>query len=170
MFADEWKLAVAWSFGVAFGIALMTLAVVLISRPFRSRRREAQLVRARRDFHRLRERLEVKFFALASQGGKPRGLEWTNCDFEDDVVYARDRHTGQLSAFVAVTISFAAVPGGAMEAVDAVGDLRAATAVFRMENGCWNTDGRAIFNLNPAEAVRFFQENLELVCQEPGRV
>jgi hypothetical protein len=160
MFATGWILAAAVIVGVAIFLAL---AALLVWRPYRLRRKEAQFARARQDFHRLRERLEVKFFALASQGGKPRGLEWTGCEFEDAVVYARDRRNGQLSAFVGVTISFAAVPGGEMDEVEAVGDLRAATAVFRLDHRCWNTDGRAIFNLNPAEAVRFFQENLELV-------
>ncbi len=118
---------------------------------------------ARRDFHRLRERLEAKFFALASRAGKPRGLEWISCDFEDLVVYARDRRSGELSAFVGVTIQFAAIPGGEMEDVAAADDPREATAVFRLDARSWNTDGRAIFNLNPAEAVRYFRENLELV-------
>ena len=69
-----------------------------------------------------------------------------------------------------VTISFEAVPGGGMEEVEAVGNLRAATAVFRVDKGHWATDGRAIFNLNPAEAVRYYQDNLELVCDESPHV
>ena len=43
---------------------------------------------------------------------------------------------------------------------------RAATAVFRVERGNWATDGRALFNLTPTEAVSYYQENLELVAQE----
>ena len=104
---------------------------------------------------------------IASRSGKPRGLEWTSCDFDDAVVYARDRRSGELSAFVAITIGFEAVEGGPMEGVEAVGNLRAATAVFRVRRRSWATDGRAIFNLNPTEAVRYFQENLELVGHEP---
>ncbi len=72
-----------------------------------------------------------------------------------------------MSAFVAITISFEAIEGGPMEGVEAVGNLRAATAVFRVRRRSWATDGRAIFNLNPTEAVRYFRENLELVGQEP---
>jgi len=149
---------------------LVCVGVILVLctawRPVRSALRENQFARLRKDFHHKRERLEAKFYDLASHSGKPRGLEWTNCDFDDDVVYARDRSSGQLSAFVGVTISFDAVEGGGMEHVEAVGNLRAATAVFRVEHGHWATDGRAIFNLNPSEAVRYFQRNLEMVGQE----
>ena len=53
-----------------------------------------------------------------------------------------------------------------MEDVEAVGNLRAATAVFRVERGIWATDGRALFNLNPTEAIAYYQDNLELVGQE----
>ena len=53
-----------------------------------------------------------------------------------------------------------------MEEVEAVGNLRAATAVFRVENGTWATDGRTLFNLNPSEAIAYYQDNLELVGHE----
>ena len=69
-----------------------------------------------------RERLEAKFFQLAAASGRPRGLEWTGCDFDDDVVYARDRRSGELCALVAVTIRFEAQEGGGMEDVEAVSD------------------------------------------------
>ena len=128
---------------------------------------ESEYERSRREFHRQRERLEAKFFDLASNSGKPRGLRWTDCSFEDDVTYARNRSTGELSAFVAATIAFEAIEGGLMEDVEAVGNLRAATAVFRLDHGQWQTDGRAIFNLNPTEAIAYYRENLVLVGQEP---
>ncbi|HZZ73430.1 MAG TPA: hypothetical protein VFE24_14345, partial [Pirellulales bacterium] len=82
------------------------------------------------------------------------------------VVYARQRDSGELSALVAATISFEAIEGGGMEHVEAVGNLRAATAVFLFRRGRWSTDGRALFNLNPTEAVKYYQANLELVSQE----
>ena len=53
-----------------------------------------------------------------------------------------------------------------MEEVEAVSNLRAATAVFRVEGGAWATDGRALFNLTPSEAVSYYQDNLELVAEE----
>jgi len=116
--------------------------------------------RQRAEFKSQRERLEAKFFEIAGNSGKPRGLRWSDCSFDDEITYARQRQTGELCALVGVTISFEAIIGGGMEEVEAVGNLRSATAVFRHENGRWQTDGRAIFNLNPTEAIAYYQENL----------
>lgn len=158
-------MAAIW--GIAVVAALFVLAVVALAwRPVRNKMREHELVRARRDFHRHREHLEARFMRLASRSGKPRGLEWVRCDFDDDVIYVRDRHSGELSAFVSVTIGFEAQEGGGMEDVEAVGNLRAATAVFRVDRGAWATEGRALFNLNPTEAIAYYQDNLELVGHE----
>jgi hypothetical protein len=156
----EW---IAVSAGACAAAGVMA---ALLFRPVRSALRASRYERARRDFHRCRERLEAKFFQLAAASGKPRGLRWTSCDFEDDVSYARDRRSGELRAFVAVTIAFEAVEGGGMEHVEAVGNLRAATAEFRLIAGRWQTEGRAIFNLNPTEAIDYYSENLEMVAHE----
>lgn len=146
--------------------AFSTVTIMLVRRPLRERRLAGEYAQARRTFHQQRERLEAKFYQLAAASGKPRGLRWTNCDFADDVAYARDRQSSALCAFVGVTISFEAVAGGGMEEVEAVGNLRAATAVFRHGNGRWNTEGRAIFNLNPTEAIAYYQDDLVLVGQD----
>lgn len=156
----------AWWIPAAVALVVVIATAALVWRPIRARLRENQLARARRDFHRQRERLEAKFLTLAGRSGKPRGLDWVRCDFEDDVIYARHRQSGELSAFVGVTIGFEAVEGGGMEEVEAVSNLRAGTAVFRVERGNWLTDGRALFNLTPAEAVDYYQDNLELVAKE----
>jgi hypothetical protein len=153
-----------WLLPVLFVSAVAFMA--LLRRPLRERRLAAEFAKARQDFHPQRERLEAKFLQLAGHSGKPRGLRWTNCEFEDDVAYARDRQTSALCAFVGVTISFEAIAGGGMEEVEAVGNLRAATAVFRFEQGRWKTEGRAIFNLNPTEAIAYYQDDLVLVGQE----
>jgi hypothetical protein len=153
--------------GLVALIGVSGLVIYLLWRDFRSGRQEKALVRARREFHLRREQLEAKFVERASDSGKPRGLRWVDCDFENDVTYARDKRSGQLSAFVGVTISFEAVVGGGMEEVEAVSNLRAATAVFSFdEKRQWFTEGRAIFNLNPTEAIQYYQANLELVAQE----
>ncbi len=132
--------------------------LAVLKRPSRAARRQAEFEQARRDFHRQRERLEAKFF----------GLRWTECEFDDDVTYARQRSTGQLCAFVSVTIAFEAIEGGAMEGVEAVGNLRAATAVFGWRDSRWQTEGRSLFNLTPSEAINHFHDNLEMVGHEPA--
>ena len=138
-------------------------------RPSKTARQAAEYESARLEFHQQRERLEARFFQLAASSGKPRGLRWTECDFDNDVTYARDKQSGELCAFVAVTIAFEAIEGGLMEGVEAVGNLRAASAVFRHQQGRWQTDGRAVFNLTPSEAIRHFQDNLVMVGHEPAR-
>lgn len=149
---------------VAIGVGLACLAGIVFWLQWRSQsqRAEAKLADAKQLFHQRREWLEAKFVTLASQSGKPRGLEWADCDFEDAVALARDRRTGQLRAFVGVTISFNAIEGGPMEDVEAVGNLRAATSVFILgDDGQWFTEGRAIFNLNPHQAIEHFHHELE---------
>ncbi|MCH8922174.1 MAG: hypothetical protein IIA67_03365 [Planctomycetes bacterium] len=159
MMTDPWILA------AVAASAVTALAVALAWKPLRAARREARFAQARQAFRQRREWLEAKFFDLASHSGRPRGLRWTDCDFADEVTYARDRRSGRLSALVAVTIGFEAIEGGGMEEVEAVSNLRAATALFQF-NGSrrkWETDGRAIFNLNPHEAVEHFQSDMELL-------
>jgi hypothetical protein len=157
---------IGWIAVAAGACAILGIIAVVVFGRIRSTLRASRYERARRDFHLCRERLEAKFFQLAAASGKPRGLRWTACDFEDDVSYARDRRSGELRAFVAVTIGFEAVEGGGMEHVEAVGNLRAATAEFCLRAGRWETDGRTIFNLNPTEAIDYYRENLEIVARE----
>lgn len=152
---------------VAIAVAVVILvagaigAVLFVRRPQRAPQVETSLESARDQFHIRREMLEARFMTLAAATGKPRGLTWIDCDFDNRVSFARDRNTRQLRALVAVTIRFEAVEGGDMEDNPNVGNLRAATAVFRFDEGHWQTDGRAIFNLNPQEAIKYYQHELE---------
>lgn len=139
--------------GVAMGFAWL-----------RSRRpSRVNLERARKLFHLRREWLEAKFFTLAANSGKPRGLEWVDCDFENPVSFARDRHTGRLRALVGVTVRFRAIEGGGMEDNPNVGNLRAASAIFLLDGEEWSTAGRVLFNLNPLQAIEHFRKELEVV-------
>ena len=98
---------------------------------------------------------------LAAQSGKPRGLTWADCEFDNGVHFARDRHSGKFRALVGLTIRFEAIEGGDLEGNPNVKNLRSATAVFRMERNQWVTDGLAIFNLSPEQTIRHFQHELE---------
>ena len=70
-----------------------------------------------------------------------RAVEWKKCDLQNGVLLAHDRGTRELVALVGVTISFDAIAGGGMEDVEAVGNLRAATAVFDWKGGGWTNSG-----------------------------
>ena len=115
---------------------------------------------ARREFDSQRSQLQARFFERASTSGKPRGLAWKSCAFQDGLVLARDRGNGDLVGLVGVTISFEAIEGGGMEDVEAVGNLRAATAVFTHDGRQWSTAGRVLFNLEPHEVIERYQNTL----------
>lgn len=141
-------------------------AIVVALRPIRAARRAEQLARIQRDFHRQREQLEAKFIDRAAASGKPRGLTWTNVDFDDDVIYVRDRRDRSLKALVAIEVSFEAVEGGGMEEVEAVSNVRAATAEFLYDGTRWCTAGRVYFNLAPSATVKYLSADMELVAEE----
>ncbi len=121
-----------------------------------------QARRARASFQLYRPQLELLFFQAAGSSGKPRGLRWEECQWSELVEFVRDKRTGQLLALVGVTISFQAIEGGDMEGIEAVGNLRNASAVFVFDDD-WGTAGRVIFNLNPHEAVEHFRSSYERV-------
>ncbi len=151
---------------MAVGVGL--LAVWHAWKPLRAWLRQRESRRALEEFRRRRELLEARFFDIASGLGKPRGLRWLDCDWQDAVSFARDRRTGLLTAFVAVNIRFEAIAGGDMEDVAAVGNIRDAAAVFHYQHGRWGTGGRALFNMNPADAlVRLEQQFHRVELSEP---
>jgi len=111
---------------------------------------------ARQQFERQRRQLQQQFFEAASASGKPRGLRWKGCEWNSTVELAREKDSGQLLAFAGLLIQFEAIPGSDMEGLPAVGNLRNASAVFFFDRGQWHTTGKAIFNLNPDEAIAHF--------------
>ena len=143
-------------------LLLLPVALAILGLVLRVRRgRSVSVAELQQRFRQQREHLEAAFFAAAAASGKPRGLRWKDCEWENEVAFARERQTGRLAALVAVTIAFEAIEGGEMEGVAAVGNLRAASAVFFYEAGRWRTAGKAIFNLSPAEAIEHFKGQYE---------
>jgi hypothetical protein len=156
-----------WRFEADPVAAVAGAAAMIAMRPLRAARQAERLARAQRDFHRQREPLEAKFIERAAASGKPRGLRWSDVDFDDDVVYARDRRTGGLKALVAVEVQFEAVEGGGMEHVENVALSKAATAEFLYDGTRWITEGRIYFNLAPTAAVKYLAQDMELVAEPP---
>jgi hypothetical protein len=145
-------------------IALVVLACVAAGAVVFLQRRKAvrrdQRDRAIAEFAPLIPTLETSFLAAATATGKPRGLKWERAVLAGPPVFAVDRVSDELYAFVSATVSFSAIEGGGMEEVEAVSNLRAATAVFVHRDGAWTTDGRVVFNLDPAAAVAHYVETL----------
>ncbi len=147
-------------------LALLAAALVAAAffwHPLRRFGRQVHVERARESFRLQRERLEARFLQAAQASGKPRGLRWTDCEFDSGALYVRDKKTGDLAALVGVTIQFEAIPGSDMEDNPNVGNLRNASAVFFFHKGHWNTVGKAVFNMNPDEAVEHFKGQYERV-------
>ena len=144
----------------------VVIAVFLIVSPIQAAMRDSRLADARRDFHVQREWLEAKFVTLAGVRLKPDAPRWLDCEFDNDVAYVRNRSTKELAAFVAITVT---VQEDASLGSDESPSLRSGTAVFRFELGRWKTDGTAMLNLSPFEAVRFYRNDFEIVAQEMPR-
>jgi hypothetical protein len=132
---------------------LTGVATLCVARPLIRRSGRASQQRAINQFRYDREHLEAKFFELAAQSGKPRGLRWLACDWQSTVRFARDKQSGLLTAFVSVEVRFEAEEGGDMEDVAAVGTVRDACAVFHWDGRHWGTGGRALFNMDANAGV-----------------
>jgi hypothetical protein len=148
---------------VAIVVVVVLAAAACSARPLARWLRAREARRARESFRLRREMLEAKFFDLASRLGKPRGVRWRDCDWQEAVTFARDRRTGLLTAFASVNVSFEAIEGGEMEEVEHVGLLRDGCAVFHYQRGAWGTGGRVLFNMNPHDALARLESQYEAV-------
>lgn len=110
---------------------------------------------------RLRSRLEKDlpelqddFVVAAQKLGKPRGLTWKHCDWEQERLLARDRTTDAVVALVGVTLHLAA-PDSAEEIT------QPASALFYYTAGRWQTLGKTIFQMRPAEVLERLGDQYE---------
>jgi hypothetical protein len=152
-------IALVWP--IAAAVVLVLIVVFAVGRPALARLRRRRAARALKQFRLQREQLEAHFFSRAGSLGKPRGLRWLECDWQSDVTFGRDVKTGILTAFVGVNIRFESLEGGDMEGVEAVGMVRDAAALFHYQRGRWGTGGRALFNMNPSDALVRFKGQIE---------
>ena len=152
---------------LGLALAMMLIGAVLIVLGLLlylvKRRKTMSPALAAARFQQQREHLEADFFHAAARSGKPRGLRWKKCDWERDIVLARDKASRELTALVGVTIQFEAIEGSDMEGLPAVGNLRHASGVFFLRGGRWRTIGRAVFNLSPGETIEHFKQQYERV-------
>ncbi len=143
---------------------LAGLVLVWLARNWWQRRSRAQqhdlFQRAVEEFPRQTDHTK-KFLAAANTTGKPRGLRWVSCELQGQPIFATNEATNEIFGLSGATIGFEAIPGGDMEEVEAVGDIRYVTAVFQYRNSKWQTDGRAIFNLEPAQALARLGETVK---------
>ncbi|MEX2286666.1 MAG: hypothetical protein WD648_06215 [Planctomycetaceae bacterium] len=155
------------SLWIVVGCLAFAALAYLAWKPIRARLHAREERRAIREFRVQREQLEAKFFDLAAGQGKPRGLTWRDCEWQSGVVYARDIQSRMMTAFVGVNIRFEAIEGGDMEDVAAVQLVRDAAAVFHYRRGRWGTGGKALFNMNPQDALVRLQGQFEPIDLKP---
>jgi hypothetical protein len=155
----------SWVYLAGIGVVVLGMAFSAVPLAGWWTRRES--VRAIRLFYQRREVLEAKFFDLARSLGKPRGLRWLDCEWFDNVAFARDKSTNLLTAFVGINVRFEAIEGEDMEDVAAVSTVRDAVAVFHFHNGFWGTGGKALFNMNPQLALEKLTAQFEPVPFAP---
>lgn len=149
---------------IAVAIAVAAGIAWFVWRRLHSFGSQVAIERVRELFKLQRERLEAQFLQVAAATGKPRGLRWKECQWEDPVEFAREKATGQVHALAGVTIAFEAIEGSDMEGLPAVGNLRNASAVFVFRDGRWQTNGRAVFNMNPDEAIQHLHAQYERIA------
>ena len=97
--------------------------------------------------------LQQHFFSIVSQSGKPKGLTWKSCKFDEATIWVIEKQSANLHALLSTVIHFDAIPGGPMEDVEAVGNARIATAIFFYNGENWDTRGDILFNLDPHEVL-----------------
>jgi len=141
------------------GLTLVSLAVVgsllraVWLRRKKRRTPEQELQQAKDLFEQQRLLLQSQFFEQATRRGVPRDLIWTRIDWSETTSFARDLQSHLLTAFVGIEVAFEAVPGGDMEEVEAVSQIRQASALFHYRENRWGTGGKALFNMTPDDAV-----------------
>ncbi len=149
--------------GSILGIVFLWAIVAGTRRTWRERGERSRLQAAKSEFHLRREWLEAQFITAGSNSGKPRGLRWADCDFHNEVSFCRDRSSHELCALVGVAISFEAIEGGGMEDNPNVERQKFGSALFRYDGRHWQTEGRALLNLDPSEAIEHLRNELETV-------
>ena len=113
--------------------------------------------------------LEARFVTAVGATGKPRGLRWKDCRFDNTLELAREKKTGELYALVPITIQFEAIEGSDMEGLPAVNNLRTATAVFYFQRGQWLTAGPRIVVSASYTMRKHRDENVINYCHARSR-
>lgn len=118
-------------------------------KPF-GKQREASEQTCIAEFRRSLSQHVASFRTVAADSGLPHGLVWHTVEAADEPLFARDAEN-RLIALVAVEIKFEADEDGDMDDAPGLNMIRAATALFRFQNGTWAPNPKAVFNFAPQE-------------------
>jgi hypothetical protein len=117
--------------------------------------------RARELLHQQREWLEARFISALSHIDAAEGQRWESAQWDDEVLWARDRQTRHLLALVCV--HFEPAP------FDLLQVPRHATALFEYRKGRWQAEGKRLDEVRPDEAVGRNQRFEAVAVSPPPR-
>ncbi len=131
---------------IGSGIVLVcfTAGWLIIRRPLREVVEEVHFEQARVLFRQQREWLEARFVTVIGQLDLAAGKRWESADWDDEVLWARDRSTRRLQALVGVHFD------GPYNPLHQPGH---STAVFEFHHGRWRVEGRRLDLTRPEQAV-----------------
>lgn len=126
------------------------------------RRRRAD--RARTLWEQSELELHDAFRELALSQSRARGIRWSSLEWNRELVFARDRHTGLITALAGFSVAFE--PTGLLEDEENASLVREATAVFHYQRGQWGTGGKTLFNMGPQLALARLSDQFEPLWPE----
>jgi len=132
---------------------------LILRRPVRQIVEDVRVESARALFHQRREWLEARFITALSLAEPVEGERWEEAQWQDEVLWARDRQTHHLLALVCVEFE--------PEPFDLSPVPRHATALFEFRRGNWCADGKRIDEVRPYEAVGRNQRFEAIVVPQP---
>jgi hypothetical protein len=150
--------------GAGILIVFLFLAALVVRRPLRQMVEDVHVDHARALFHQQREWLEARFISVLNRVDPAEGQRWESAQWDDEILWARDRQTRHLLALVCVR--FEAGP------FDLAPLQRHATALFEFRKGHWCVDGKRLDEIRPDEAVGRNQrfEAVVFTSPDPRRV
>jgi hypothetical protein len=135
--------------GLLIGAGILLVCVVfagaILWRPFRQTYEDVRAEQARVLFHEQREWLEARFITVLEHADAAEGKRWESAQWHDEVLWARDRKSRRLLALVCVHFE--------PDPFELALVQRHATAIFEFAGGRWNTEGKRLDEMRPAEAV-----------------
>ena len=105
--------------------------------------------RTTRQFGRHRDAILGRFLQEMQASGQPEGLRWLDAQPSGEPVVLPRRRRLHVTVLQPLEVRFAAVDGGGMEDAPGLATVRAAVAMFDLQNGEW-LPGRCLFNVDAA--------------------
>ena len=134
----------------------------ILRRPIRQFAEEMHVDHARALFRQQREWLEARFLTALSKIEPLERLRWEDAQWQDEVLWARDRKSRSFLALIGVHLDDHSREGSRRRSP------HYSTAVFEYRKGRWFADGKRIEQVRPDETV-LRHHGFEPVVTQPRR-